>query len=152
MPFSTAFAEDVHKLFFQAIGIPELADNDQTGPTATITMALHTADPGAGGDQTASEATYTGYTRITVARTTGGFQVTTNVLEFFNDVLFPEATGSAGGETLGFASFGTGTSDNLMYRGVITPAIVIPVGGGGVQPGLRGKDNAPSSKITLLDV
>ena len=147
MPFSTAFGEDVHKLFFQGIAIPDLAENDTTGPTTTITMALHTADPGAAGDQTTNEATYTGYTRVTVARTTGGFQVTANVLEFFNDILFPEAT--AGSETLPFATFGTGVGNNVMYRGAISPAIVVTVG---VQPGLRGKDNSPSSKITLLDV
>ncbi len=38
-------------------------------------ISLHTADPGETGDQTTSEAGYTGYARQAVARTSGAFTV-----------------------------------------------------------------------------
>src|SRR5882762_5387367 len=47
---------------------------DATGLPASATvgslyLSLHTADPGVTGDQTTSEATYTSYARVAVART-----------------------------------------------------------------------------------
>lgn len=38
-------------------------------------ISLHTADPGETGTQTTSEATYTGYGRVAVARSSGGWTV-----------------------------------------------------------------------------
>ncbi len=144
MGTSLDFAEDQLKLFFQAVGIPDLADNDQTGPTTTITIALHTADPGAGGDMSTNEISYGGYLRVTTARTAGGFAVTANVLTPVTTINFAEAT--SGSATATHCSFGTGTGDNLMYSGTITPNIVITTG---VQPALRGDTSPPATTITI---
>ena len=38
-------------------------------------ISLHTADPGETGSQTTSEANYTGYARVGVARSSAGFTV-----------------------------------------------------------------------------
>lgn len=38
-------------------------------------VGLHTADPGEAGDQTTSETSYTGYSRVAVARSAGGWTV-----------------------------------------------------------------------------
>ena len=75
MSKSTASAGDYLKLVYNATAIALVADNTATTPLTNIFVAAHTADPGTAGDQTTSEAAYTGYVRGTVARTTGGWTV-----------------------------------------------------------------------------
>ena len=75
MSKGNTFEDDLLKLIFNATGIPDLADNDQTSPATTLSVALHTADPGEAGTQATSETAYTGYARQTVARTAGGWAV-----------------------------------------------------------------------------
>ena len=67
--FGNTTENDIAKLIYQATAIANLADNAATAPLTNVFVALHTADPGEAGDQTTSEATYTGYARIAVART-----------------------------------------------------------------------------------
>lgn len=126
MPKSSAFANDVLDLFFNATAIPELAENDSTSPSTNLTVALHTASPGTGGDQTTNEATYASYVRVNVARTSGGWTVTGNSVSPVSDITFPEATG--GSETITHISIGTGTADNMIYFGAITPTIAVSTG------------------------
>lgn len=97
-------------------------------------FGLHTADPGEAGDQTTSEATYTSYARVAVARTSGGFTVTTNSVATAAAVTFPAGTGGSG--TLTHFSIGTAASGAgvLLYKGAITPSIV---SGNGVTPVLN---------------
>jgi len=60
MSKGNTFESDILKLFFNATAIADLAQDDTTGPATTITVALHTADPGEAGDQTTNETAYTG--------------------------------------------------------------------------------------------
>ncbi len=65
-------------LVFNAVTWDFIAENDTTGPTASIFVSLHTALPVEGGDQTSNEITtgeYGQYARIAVARTAGGWTV-----------------------------------------------------------------------------
>jgi hypothetical protein len=139
-------------LYFNGTAIPDIAENDTTGPATTLTIGLHTADPGEAGDQTTNEATYLSYTRVTVARVVGSWLRAGSTINPVVSISFPVAT--AGGqpgdtiETLTHWSIGTGVTDNVGWSGTITPNIVIPVGGGGVQPTIRGNDNPPASTIT----
>ncbi len=112
--FETAFLE----LIFNATTIANIADDASASPAATITVALHTADPGEAGDMSTSEATYTGYARQTVVRTSGGWTVTANAVSPNADILFPVAT--AGVEIITHASFGSGVGDDMMYSGALT--------------------------------
>lgn len=94
-------------------------------------VSLHTADPGEAGDQTTSEATYTSYARVAVARSGSGFTVSTNTVAFAANVDFPAGTGGSGTVThfgIGTASTGAGV---LLYKGTLTPNIVT---GNGVTP------------------
>jgi hypothetical protein len=72
---------------------------------------------------TTNEAQYTSYARVTVARTGGGWVVTTNSVSPAANIDFPAATG--GSETLTHFGVGTGVTDNLMYSGTVTPNIVV---------------------------
>jgi hypothetical protein len=71
----STFEQDILKLIFNATAIANIADNAATSPLTNLFVALHTADPLEAGDQTSSEATYTGYARVAVLRTSGGWTV-----------------------------------------------------------------------------
>jgi hypothetical protein len=122
------------KLLFNATAIANIADNAATSPITTIAVALHTADPGASGNQGTSEATYTGYTRVTVARTTGGWtassaQSTSPVAA----ISFPAGTGGSGTVThFSVGKTSSGATD-IFYSGTVTPNIVT---GNGITPQL----------------
>ena len=73
MSKSNVFENDLLKLIFNATPIAGLADNAASSPVTNLYLALHTADPGEAGDQTTSEISYTGYTRLAVLRTSGGW-------------------------------------------------------------------------------
>ena len=127
-------SNNILKLIFNATAWANVADNAASSPLTNLYVALHTADPGAGGSQTTSEAAYTSYARVAVARTTGGWtaassQSTSPVAS----VTFPAGTGGSGTVThfsVGTASSGAGT---ILYSGTVTPNIVT---GNGVTPSL----------------
>lgn len=118
---------DILALIFNATTIPDIAEDDTTSPATNISVALHTADPGEAGTQLTSETAYTGYTRINVARTTGGWTVTGNSVSPVANIDFPEATASPGAAITHF-SVGTGVSDELLYSGTVTPNITMAIG------------------------
>lgn len=123
------FSNDLLKLIFNATAIANIADNAASSPLTNLEVSLHTADPGASGNQTTSEAAYTSYTRVAVARTTGGWtaassQSTSPVA----NIDFPAATGGSETEThfaIGTAHTSTG---KILYSGTVTPNIVVSNG------------------------
>jgi len=127
------FENDLLKLIFNATAIANIADNASASPLTNLYVSLHTADPGEAGDQTTSEATYTSYARVAVARTTGGWTVTNNSVSPVANIDFPAGTGGSGTVT----HFGVGTAvsgaGKLLYSGTVTPNIVT---GNGVTPRL----------------
>lgn len=99
----------------------------------SLFVSLHTADPGEAGDQSTSEATYTSYARVSIARSGAGFVVTGNSVSPAANVSFPAGTGGSGTVThfgIGTASSGAGV---LLYSGTVTPNIVT---GNGIAPTL----------------
>lgn len=143
----SVFANDVLKLLFQATAIANIADNAATSPITNVYVALHTANPettagsGTVGTQNASEAAYTSYARVAVARTSGGWTVSTNTVVPAATISFPAATG--GSETETFASLGKSSSGAtlMFFYGSISPTIVVSTG---VTPQLT-----TSSQLTL---
>jgi hypothetical protein len=127
------FENDLLKLIFNATAIANLADNAATSPLTSLFVALHTADPGEAGNQSTSEATYTSYARVAVARTSGGWTITGSSVSPAANINFP--TGTGGGGTATHASIGVATSGatKILYSGPISPNIVM---GSGVTPQL----------------
>lgn len=123
MSKTNAFENAVLALIFNATAIADLAEDDTSSPATTLTVSLHTGDPGEAGSMLTSEAAYTGYARQTVARTGAGWVVTGNSVSPAAIITFPEATG--GTETITHFGVGTGVSNNLMYKGTVTPNISI---------------------------
>ena len=126
MSMSNATETDFLALIFHGTAVADIADDDQTTPATTLTVALHTGDPGEAGIQTGSEATYGSYARQTVARTSGGFTVSGNSATLVANLDFPEA--SSGSETITHFSIGSGVSDDMMFSGTVTPNIVVTTG------------------------
>jgi hypothetical protein len=124
MSKGNTFENDLLKLIFNATAIADLAENDATSPATTLTVALHTADPGEAGDQTTNEISYTGYSRVTVARTSGGWTVSGNSVSPAANITFGEMTAGTGG-TVTHISVGTGVSNKLLYSGSISPTIAV---------------------------
>lgn len=88
-------------------------------------ISLHTGDPGEAGDQTTSEATYTSYARVAVARTSGGWTISGANVSNAAAVTFPTATG--GSDTITHFSIGTASSGagNLVLSGALGSSLAV---------------------------
>jgi hypothetical protein len=108
---------DIVKFFFNATAMPSYGSN--------LYLALHTADPGEGGDQTTSECAYTSYARVPVSRDVAGWTV--SGAQSSNTALaqFPTCTG--GSETATHLSIGVASSgpSQILYSGALTASLAI---------------------------
>ena len=125
---STAFQNANLLLFFNNQAIPLIGDASGIQPSATagsLWLGLYTADPSAG-NQLTSEATYGGYARIAVVRSSLGWTVVGNVASNATLLSFPACV-SGGPETETYVGVGTAGSGagSLMY----SAQVVSPSGG-----------------------
>lgn len=126
---------NILSLIFNATSFAGLWDNDQSSPLTSLSVQLHTASPTDTGDLTASEATYTGYARVGVERTSSGWTVAgsssvTGSVVPTTPITFPQC--SAGSNTITHFSIGNSTvaaSTGIMYvYGTVTPNISVSAG------------------------
>lgn len=99
-----------------------------SGGAGSLYIGLHTADPGEAGSQTTSEATYGSYARVAVARTSGGWTISTNTASNAAAINFPAATSGTNTIThfsVGSASSGTGI---LLYSGALNANLAVSTG------------------------
>jgi|ERR1041385_4355536 hypothetical protein len=91
-------------------------------------ISLHTADPGEDGSQTTNEASYSGYARIPVARTSGGWTVSTNTVVNAATITFDQCT--AGSATITHFGIGTALSGAgvLLYSDALTASLSVSSG------------------------
>lgn len=122
---STTFSNDLLKLIYNATAIANLADNAAASPLTNIYVALHTADPGAAGTQSTSEVSYTGYARQAVARTSGGWTVTTNSVSPVANVVFPVSTGGTPVATHFSTGVAASGATKIHHSGTVTPNITV---------------------------
>lgn len=94
-------------------------------------ISLHTADPTETGTQTTNEAAYTGYARVAVNRTAGGWTRSVSTISNTALVQFAQCTGGSATVT----HFGIGTDStaagNLIFKGSLTSSLSIS---NGIQP------------------
>jgi len=128
MSKSNTFENDLQKLTFNGTAITNYADNAASSPLTNLYVSLHTADPDEAGNQTTSEADYTGYSRVAVARTTSGWTVTANSVSPAADIVFPACTG--GTNTITHMAIGTDPTGTgkILYYGTVTPEISVETG------------------------
>jgi hypothetical protein len=134
MTIADATENAILALIFNATAWANYADNAASSPQTNIHVALHTADPGDAGSMSTSEAAYTSYARVNVARTTGGWSAPSGgSTSPVANIDFPAGTGGSGTDT----HFSTGKTGGgaaaILWSGTITPNIV---SGNGVTPRL----------------
>jgi hypothetical protein len=131
MSATNAFETALLSLIFANANAANIGD--ATGLRGSTTpgnffISLHTADPGETGTQTTSEATYTGYGRVSVARSGAGWTVSANNASNAAAVTFGACT--AGTNTIthfGIGSDSTGTG-NLFLKGALTASLAVSAG------------------------
>jgi hypothetical protein len=102
--------------------------NATSSPATNLYVSLHTANPGASGNQTTSEAGYTSYARVAVARTNSGWGLTAETIANLGVITFPTATGGSETETyvgVGLSSSGAGV---LLWFGSLTTPLAVSNG------------------------
>ena len=132
MPKSTTWCNDLLKGTLQAVPIANMFDNAVSAPLTNLYVALCESDPGIGGSQLTGEVGYTGYARVAVARTAGGWAVTGAVGDNVGQIQFGKCTAlptTATHITIGTASSGAG---KVLYAGELDdpqgiPLNVIPI-------------------------
>lgn len=118
-------------LFFNNTDFANIGDAgglQNSAAAGSLYVSLHTGDPGEAGDQTTSEATYTGYARKAVARSGAGWTISGNAVSNAAAITFDPCT--AGSNTIthfgvGTDSSGTGT---LLYKGALTASLAVSAG------------------------
>jgi len=121
---NSTFANNILLLVLNATTFANVAINATSSPITNTYASLHTADPG-NGDQSASETTYTSYARQAIARSSGGWTVTSNAASPVANIVFPVSTGGTPAIThLGIGKTNTGATD-LWLSGTITPNITV---------------------------
>jgi hypothetical protein len=131
MSATNAFETALLTLYFNNTDHANIGDAGGLQNSATagsFYVSLHTGDPGEAGDQTTSEATYTDYARVAVARSGAGWTVSGANVSNTATITFP--TASAGSNTI--THFGIGsdstTAGNLFFKGALTAPRVISAG------------------------
>jgi len=127
---TAVFENDFLKLLFQGTAIANIADNAASAPLTNLYLSLHTADPtdAAASGQSTNETTYTGYARVAVARTSGGWTVTGNSVSPVATISF--GTCSAGTATITHVGIGTLSSGTgkLLMTGSLSPSVSVVTG------------------------
>lgn len=131
MAATAGFLNNVLDLYFTNADHVEIGDAagliGSTTP-GSFYISLHTADPVAG-NQTTSEATYTSYSRVAVARSGAGFTVSAANVSNAAAVSFPAATG--GSDTIthfGIGENDTPTAGTLFMSGVLDASLAVSSG------------------------
>lgn len=134
MSASNAAENSLLLLLFQNTAFANVGNAGGLLPSSvagSLFVALHTADPGEAGDQTTSEATYTGYARVGVARSSGGWTVSgTAPTQAANAAAVGFAACTAGSNTITHFSIGLVTSGAsvIVASGVLTASLAVSAG------------------------
>lgn len=121
MPKGTLTANDVINAVLRAV-------DPAWRSGATRYVSLHTASPGAGGDQTTNEATFGSYARVAITAATGFSAASGGSTSNTGLIQFPECT--SGSNTVTYVAIGTASSGagQLLYFGALTSSRDISTG------------------------
>ena len=111
--------------------IGDAAGLQNSATAGSFYISLHSADPGEAGNQSTNEISYTGYARVAVNRTAGGWTLTTSTISNTALVQFGQCTsGSATATNFGIGTDSAGAG-NLIFKGALTSSLAISTG---IQP------------------
>lgn len=142
MSISNTTENAILNAVYRAVTWTNYLINATSSPETNIHNALHTADPGDGGDMTTSEAAYTSYARVNVTRDTSGWGAASGgSISPGAAITFAAGTGGSGTVTHWSTGKTGGGATAILWSGTVTPNIVT---GSGVTPELT-----TASTITL---
>lgn len=126
MSASNAMENGILLLLFNNTAFATIGDASglqPSGAAGNLYVSLHTGDPGEAGSQTTSEADYTNYARVAVARSGAGWTVAAANATNAAAVTFPQC----GGGTNTITHFGIGTASSgagvLLFSGTCSLAV-----------------------------
>lgn len=127
MPLTTASANSLLALILNGTTWTSIAINATSSPFTNVYVSGHTASPGASGDQSTNELSYTGYSRSAQPRTTSGWTAPSSGSSSNAAQVTLGAMTAGGPQTmthfgLGWSASGTGT---LLGSGALTSSLVI---------------------------
>lgn len=131
MSATNAFETALLTLYFNNTNhanVGDAAGIQNSAAAGVFYISLHTADPGEAGSQTTSEATYTSYARVSVARSGAGWTIAAANVSNAAATTFPAATGGSNTIThfgIGSALSGAG---NLFFKGALTSSLAVSSG------------------------
>lgn len=128
MSKGNTFENDLLLLIFNNTDIADIGDAGGLQNSATagsLYVALHTADPGEAGTAATSEATYTNYARVAVARSGAGWTVSSNTATNASQITFPQC--GASGNTITYVSITTASSgtSKILYSGALNSSLAV---------------------------
>ncbi len=108
--------------------VGDAAGIQNSAAAGSFYISLHTGDPGEAGSQTTSEATYTSYARVAVARSGAGWTISSANASNAAAVTFPAATGGTNTIThFGIGSDSSGAG-NLFFKGALGASLAVSSG------------------------
>lgn len=129
MSKTNTFETDLLELLFNNTALANIGNAGGLLPSSvagSLYVALFTADPGETGSVVA-EANYTGYARVAVARTSGGWTIAGNNVSNAAAITFGECT--AGTNTIThFAIMTAATGGDMLYSGALTASLAVSTG------------------------
>lgn len=131
MSATNAFETALLTLYFNNTdhaNIGDAAGLQNSATAGSFYVSLHTGDPGETGSQTTSEATYTSYARVAVARSAAGWTISGANVSNAAAITFPAATG--GSSTVSHFGIGSDSSGagNLFFSGALTGSVAVTAG------------------------
>ena len=130
MPATNFFEDDLLDLIFTNVNAPNIGD--APGLRGSVTdgsfyISLHTGSSISDTStlQTDSEALYSGYARVAVARTTGGFTVTSGAVTNDAAITFPVSTNGPETETDFGIGYEASAAGNLQIYGALTSPLIV---------------------------
>lgn len=131
MSKGNTFESELLALLFNNTDIADIGDASgiqNSAAAGSLYIALHTGDPGEAGTSATSEATYTGYARVAVARSGAGWTVAGSSVSNAAQISFGECTALS--DTVTYVSITTAVSGatKILYSGALTASRSISAG------------------------
>lgn len=131
MSATNAFETALLTLYFNNTdhaNVGDAAGIQNSATAGSFYISLHTADPGETGAQNTTEANYTDYARVAVARSGAGWTVSGNNVSNAAAITFPAASGGSSDCThFGIGSDSSGAG-NLFFKGALGATLAVTSG------------------------
>jgi hypothetical protein len=128
MSKSNSFETELLLLLFNNADIANIGDAaglQNSAVAGSLYVCLHTADPGEAGNATTSEAAYTGYARVAVARSGAGWTISGNNVTNAADIVFGTSSTGPEIETHWSICKESSGASVILYKGALSSSLTV---------------------------